>query len=55
MADVLCRPSGFTWVQAHAVATEDKRLVNPGFENQVDFVVHDDAKEGRDSDTHQRT
>jgi hypothetical protein len=28
-------------VQADAVATEDKRLVNPGFE-----VVHDDAEEG---------
>jgi palmitoyltransferase ZDHHC9/14/18 len=48
LADVLCRPSGFSWVQAHAVATEDKRLVNPGF---ADFVVHDDA-EG--DDTHQR-
>ncbi|KAF8503607.1 DHHC palmitoyltransferase-domain-containing protein [Russula emetica] len=54
IVDVLCRPSGFTWVQGHAVATEDKRLVNPGFEDQADFVVHDDAKEGRDSDTHQR-
>ena len=41
-------------MQADAVATEDKRLVNPGFEDQVDFVVHDDAKEAQDSDMHQR-
>jgi hypothetical protein len=43
-------------VQAHAVATEDKRLVNPGFEDQADFVVHDDAKEvgNSNNDTHQR-
>lgn len=39
-------------MQGHAVATEDKRLINPGFEDQVDFVVHDDAKDS--SDTHQR-
>lgn len=37
-------------MQPHAVATEDKRLVNPGFEDQVDFVVHD-VGEGRYSDT----
>jgi hypothetical protein len=30
------------------VATEDKRLVNPGFEDQADFVVHDDGDEGGD-------
>lgn len=38
-------------MQGHAVATEDKRLVNPGFEDQADFVVHDDGDEG---DMHQR-
>ncbi|KAI0306624.1 DHHC palmitoyltransferase-domain-containing protein [Multifurca ochricompacta] len=47
LADVLCRPGGFSWVEPHAVATEDKRLVNPGFEDQADFVVHDEAEEGR--------
>ncbi|KAI0256647.1 DHHC palmitoyltransferase-domain-containing protein [Lactifluus subvellereus] len=51
LADALCRPGGFSWVQPHAVATEDKRLVNPGFEDQADFVVHDDAVEGRYTDT----
>jgi hypothetical protein len=38
-------------VQPHAVATEDKRLVNPGFEDQADFVVRDDAVEGGYTDT----
>ncbi|KAI0062322.1 hypothetical protein BV25DRAFT_1804263 [Artomyces pyxidatus] len=30
VADVLCRPGGFSWLQPRAVATEDKRAVNPG-------------------------
>jgi hypothetical protein len=30
------------------VATVDKRLVNPGFEDQADFVVHDDTGEGHE-------
>jgi hypothetical protein len=25
---------------------EDKRMVNPGFEDQVDFIVRDEAEEG---------
>jgi len=47
LADVLCRPGGYSWVQPNAVATEDKRLVNPGFEDQADFVVDNGAEEGR--------
>ncbi|KAG5645590.1 hypothetical protein DXG03_005728 [Asterophora parasitica] len=27
---VLCRPQGFSWLEAHAVATNDMREVNPG-------------------------
>lgn len=27
---VLCRPPGYSWLDFHAVATEDKRQVNPG-------------------------
>ncbi|TFK54753.1 hypothetical protein OE88DRAFT_1653233 [Heliocybe sulcata] len=27
---VLCRPAGYSWLDAHAVATEDKRRINPG-------------------------
>ncbi|KAG5635470.1 hypothetical protein H0H81_011111 [Sphagnurus paluster] len=30
---VLCRPQGFSWLDAHAVATRDKREVNPGMRN----------------------
>ncbi|TFY77651.1 hypothetical protein EWM64_g6362 [Hericium alpestre] len=30
LADVLCRPVGYSWVEPHAVATEDKREINPG-------------------------
>lgn len=28
---VLCRPSGFSWLDAHGIVTEDRRLVNPAF------------------------
>lgn len=52
LADVLCRPGGYSWVQPHAVATEDKRPVNPGFEDQADFVVDNGAEEGRYADTY---
>ncbi|KAI9510215.1 DHHC palmitoyltransferase-domain-containing protein [Russula earlei] len=51
LADVLCRPGGFSWVEPHAVATQDRRLVNPGLEDQADFVVRDDRDEDRDGDT----
>ncbi|EPQ58010.1 hypothetical protein GLOTRDRAFT_71981 [Gloeophyllum trabeum ATCC 11539] len=27
---VLCRPAGYSWLDGHAVATEDKRRINPG-------------------------
>ncbi|KAG6856459.1 hypothetical protein H0H87_004319 [Tephrocybe sp. NHM501043] len=29
-AAVLCRPRGYSWLQSHAVATQDMREVNPG-------------------------
>ena len=28
---MLCRPAGYSWPDFRAVATEDKRQVNPGF------------------------
>ncbi|THH13862.1 hypothetical protein EW146_g6400 [Bondarzewia mesenterica] len=30
LAHLLCRPVGYSWVQPSAVATEDKREINPG-------------------------
>lgn len=30
-AYVLCRPSGYSWLDGHGIATQDKREVNPGF------------------------
>ena len=41
-------------MQSYSVATEDKQLVNPGFEDQADFVVRDDTVEGNDTDTYRR-
>lgn len=31
--EVLCRPAGFSWLDAHAPVTEDKRRINPGLED----------------------
>lgn len=28
--NVLCRPTGYAWLDGAAVATEDKRKINPG-------------------------
>ena len=39
-------------MQPHAVATEDKRLVNPSFEDQADFAVDNGAEEGRYANTY---
>jgi palmitoyltransferase ZDHHC9/14/18 len=30
LANVLCRPEGYSWLDARAYATEDRRQVNPG-------------------------
>jgi palmitoyltransferase ZDHHC9/14/18 len=29
LLNVLCRPAGYSWLDAHAIATEDRRMVNP--------------------------
>lgn len=29
--NVLCRSTGYSWLDASAIATEDKREVNPAF------------------------
>lgn len=28
---MLCRPTGYSWLDARGIATEDKRQVNPAF------------------------
>lgn len=33
LMEVLCRPAGFSWLDAHAPITEDKRRINPGLED----------------------
>lgn len=35
-AYVLCKPAGFSWLDGHGVATQDKREVNPGFLSNKD-------------------
>ena len=38
-AAVLCRPGGLSWLDAQAVATEDRRAINPGMSG-VDAGAH---------------
>ncbi|KAI9571480.1 DHHC palmitoyltransferase-domain-containing protein [Boletus coccyginus] len=45
LTEVLCRPAGFSWLNAHAVVTEDKRQVNPGLDDSG--WDHDDLEEAR--------
>ena len=33
---MLCRPTGYSWLDARAIATEDKREVNPGLLQEHD-------------------
>ncbi|KAH7889629.1 DHHC palmitoyltransferase-domain-containing protein [Phlebopus sp. FC_14] len=33
LAEILCRPAGFSWLDARALVTEDKRRVNPGLDD----------------------
>ncbi|KAG0705063.1 DHHC palmitoyltransferase-domain-containing protein [Suillus ampliporus] len=33
LMEVLCRPAGFSWLDAHAPVTDDKRRINPGLED----------------------
>lgn len=42
---VLCRPSGHSWIDFPAVATEDKREVNPGVLWRADATLA--MEEGR--------
>lgn len=32
VAEMLCRPQGFSWLDPHGAAVVDRRLVNPGEE-----------------------
>ncbi|KAH7926633.1 hypothetical protein BV22DRAFT_1127990 [Leucogyrophana mollusca] len=33
LAEVLCRPAGFSWIDAQGLVTEDKRRINPGLDD----------------------
>ena len=47
---VLCRTPGYSWLDFTAVATEDKRAINPGLSNeewQVDADATLAMEEGR--------
>ena len=35
---MLCRPPGFSWLDARGIATEDKRQVNPGLLHDEDSL-----------------
>ncbi|KAG9318549.1 DHHC palmitoyltransferase-domain-containing protein [Chiua virens] len=45
LAEILCRPTGFSWLDAHGIVTEDKRRVNPGLDDAG--WDNDDLEEGR--------
>ncbi|KAH0830629.1 DHHC palmitoyltransferase-domain-containing protein [Lanmaoa asiatica] len=47
-AEVLCRPAGFSWLNARGVVTEDKRRVNPGLDDAG--WDNDDLEEVRPKD-----
>ncbi|KAI0672945.1 DHHC palmitoyltransferase-domain-containing protein [Trametes maxima] len=40
---MLCRPPGYSWLDARAFATEDKREINPGLRFEDDWPVAPDA------------
>jgi len=41
LAYVLCRPAGFSWLDAAAIATEDRREVNPGLLRDAEGSAED--------------
>ncbi|KAG2158462.1 DHHC palmitoyltransferase-domain-containing protein, partial [Suillus bovinus] len=44
LMEVLCRPAGFSWLDAHAPVTEDKRRINPGLEDASPRWEETDAR-----------
>ncbi|KAI0780656.1 DHHC palmitoyltransferase-domain-containing protein [Trametes elegans] len=44
---MLCRPPGFSWLDARGIATEDKRQVNPGLLHDEDWAVDGDHAVGQ--------
>ena len=47
MVYMLCRPTGYSWLDARAIATEDKREVNPGLLQEDDWGVDVEHGPGR--------
>lgn len=45
---MLCRPPGYSWLDARGIATEDKREVNPGLlQHEVDWAEDVEQSVGR--------
>lgn len=40
---LLCRPSGFTWLEASAVKVDDRRQINPGTYDDWELVDRDET------------
>ena len=43
---MVCRPAGFSWIQAHDVVVEDTRQVNPGATGVWKPIGDGDESEG---------
>ena len=43
---MLCRPTGYSWLDARAIATEDKRQVNPGLLHEPPDDWAEDVEHG---------
>ena len=46
MVYMLCRPSGYSWLDARGIATEDKREVNPGMLQDSEEPWPEDVEHG---------
>lgn len=47
MVYMLCRPTGYSWLDARAIATEDKRQINPGFVHEDEWAEDVEHGPGR--------
>ena len=47
MVYMLCRPTGYSWLDARAIATEDKRQINPGFDHEDEWAEDVEHGPGR--------
>ena len=46
MTEMLCRPRGESWIDAPGYATEDRRLVNPGSEDNAPLTHNESVEKG---------